>query len=276
MTRWRIDLAYDGTDFRGWAAQPGLRTVQGQLEEWITRILRLDEPARLVVAGRTDAGVHARAQVAHIDLPDGLDAAPLAHRLNRVLPSDIALRSLTRAPAGFDARFSAVWRRYCYRLWDAASAPDPLLRRQVGRVGLPLDVAAMDAAGATLVGLHDFAAFCKHRLGATTIRTLQELSARRLDDASGTIEIWAQADAFCHTMVRCLAGALVAVGSGRRDTAWLVQVAARAHRAGDVPALAPSGLTLERVAYPSDEQLAVRAAQARAVRTMGGTMGAPR
>ncbi|MCL2316764.1 MAG: tRNA pseudouridine(38-40) synthase TruA, partial [Actinomycetia bacterium] len=143
MTRWRLDLAYDGTGFSGWSAQPGRRTVEGELERWLTLILRPEVPVALTVAGRTDAGVHARGQVAHVDLPE-LENDPggtrLAWRLRRVLPGDIQLRALTRAPDGFDARFSAVDRRYCYRLWDTASTPDPLCRVFVRPVSYALDV----------------------------------------------------------------------------------------------------------------------------------------
>ena len=166
--RWRIDLAYDGAAFHGWAAQRDLRTVQGELEHWITMVLRLDSPAELTVAGRTDAGVHARGQVAHLDLSPEHDATHLAHRLARVLPADVVIHRVVRAAPGFDARSSAIWRRYVYRLWDRDSAPDPLLRNHHTLVTERLDVAAMDQAAGLLVGLRDFAPFCRHRDRATT------------------------------------------------------------------------------------------------------------
>lgn len=267
-TRWRLDIAYDGTDFHGWAAQQGLRTVQGELEHWITMVLRLDRPAQLTVAGRTDAGVHAHGQVAHLDLAAAADASQLAHRLGRVLPGDVVVRRISPAPAGFDARFSAIWRRYVYRLWDADSVPDPLLRRQVTKVGERLDLAAMNRAASSLLGLRDFAPFCKHRAGATTVRELTDLQVTRTDDAAGTIEATVQADAFCHSMVRSLMGALWAVGSGRRDEDWLTKVLAQPVRSGEIHVLRPDGLCLERVGYPADDQLAARASQARAVRAL--------
>lgn len=265
MTRWRIDLAYDGTDFHGWAAQPGLRTVQGTLEEWIPRVLRLDGPVTLTVAGRTDAGVHARGQVCHADLPGDEDiSTPLMRRLSRVLPEDIAVSAVTRAPLGFDARFSAVWRRYCYRISD--STTDPLMRHHVAPSRFPLDVEVFNDAAQRLLGLHDFAPFCKPREGATTIRELRELDASRTP--AKTVEVHLLADAFCHSMVRSVVGALCDVAGGRRSMDWLEQVAATDHRHPEVVVMPARGLTLEEVGYPSDTDLATRAATARAVRTL--------
>ncbi|MBK7819546.1 MAG: tRNA pseudouridine(38-40) synthase TruA [Tessaracoccus sp.] len=265
--RLRIDLAYDGTDFHGWAVQPGLRTVQGVLEEWIPRVLRLTDAPQLVVAGRTDAGVHARAQVCHLDI-DGDDdrSAELLRRLQRVLPADIVVSAVRPAPAGFDARFSAVWRRYCYRLVDEAVAPDPLLRNHIAQVRNGIDVDALNTGAQTLLGLRDFAPFCKPRDGATTIRELRELTAHRRVD--GVVEIWLQADAFCHSMVRSLVGALTAVASGQRNLAWLEATAERDVRAPDVQVMPARGLTLEAVGYPADDQLSARALEARATRTL--------
>ncbi len=266
--RWRIDLAYDGTDFHGWARQQGLRTVQGELEHWIATVLRI-EPVTLTVAGRTDAGVHARGQVAHVDLADGIDGEPLAHRLRRALPADIVIAGIRPAPEGFDARFSAIWRRYTYRIWDATSRPDPLVRAMVTAVPEALDVEAMNTAAATLLGLRDFAPFCRYREGATTIRDLTALRVHRLDDTARTVQIDVQADAFCHSMVRSLVGALWAVGAGRRDQAWLARVAASAERHPEVHVMRPQGLCLEEVGYPADDLLAARAVEARAFRVLG-------
>jgi len=267
VTRYRLDLAYDGAAFHGWAAQPGLRTVQGELELWIPRVLRLPGPVELTVAGRTDAGVHARGQVAHVDLP-GDDLAPeLQRRLQRVLPPDVAVRHVAPAPDGFDARFAAVWRRYVYRL--AVAPVDPLLRGHVAGLRAPLDAEAVRSASTVLLGLHDFGAFCRRRDGATTIRELQHLAVRR-DDAGhpGVVAIELRADAFCHSMVRSLVGALVEVGTGRRGAAWLAGLVDTAGRAGDVPVMPPHGLVLEEVGYPSDDQLADRQAEARARRRL--------
>ena len=275
LVRWRLDIAYDGTAFIGWAAQPGQRSVEGDLGDWIGRILALDEPPRLTCAGRTDAGVHARGQVVHLDLPAVSEAGRmglqdtgeiLARRLPRALPDDIAVHRVTRAPDGFDARFSAIWRRYVYRLWDDPADLDPLLRNHVVRHPEPLDVALLTAAGTDLLGLHDFVAFCKRRDQATTIRTLQHVEAVRLADR--TIEVTVQADAFCHSMVRSLMGALTAVASGRRDRAWLRALLTAPERAGDVTVQPAHGLTLEEVGYPADSELATRAAEARTTRTL--------
>ncbi len=182
-TRWRLDIGYDGTNFAGWAAQTGQRTVQGELELWITRLLRLDEPVRLVCAGRTDAGVHARGQVAHGDLDPSVitdGGTELARRLGRVLADDLVVRRIAPAPVGFDARYSAIWRRYVYRIGDASTPPDPLLRNQVTALRAEVDLDAFNAAAAGLLGLRDFGTFCRRRPGATTIRTLLELHAERV------------------------------------------------------------------------------------------------
>jgi tRNA pseudouridine38-40 synthase len=265
-----LDLGYDGTAFSGWASQTGRRTVQGELETWLGRVLGAASP-RLVCAGRTDAGVHARGQVAHLDLdPTTIpDAATTVRRLNRVLPDDLVVWRLGPAAAGFDARFSAVWRRYAYRLAEPSRPVDPLCRNQVTRLRYDLDLERMNHASGRLVGLRDFGAFCRGREGGTTIRTLLDLRAERV--AAGpfrdVIECAVRADAFCHSMVRALVGALVEVGSGRRDAGWLETVAAAAVRDPAIPVLPPGGLTLEEVGYPADAELAERARQARSLRS---------
>jgi tRNA pseudouridine38-40 synthase len=268
--RWRLDLGYDGTAFSGWASQASLRTVQGELETWLGRVLG-SEPPRLVCAGRTDAGVHARGQVAHVDLAPATipDPAAVVARLNRVLPDDLVVWRLAPAAAGFDARFSAVWRRYVYRLAEPSSPVDPLYRNQVTKLRHDLDLDRMNAAAGSLVGLRDFGAFCRGREGGTTIRTLLDLRAARVTAGPlrDVIECTVRADAFCHSMVRALVGALVEVGSGRRDAGWLQSVTAAAVRDPAIPVLAPGGLTLEEVGYPADAELAERAQQARSLRS---------
>jgi tRNA pseudouridine38-40 synthase len=280
--RVRLDLAYDGGGFAGWAAQPGLRTVEQTLADALARVLRLDAAPRLVVAGRTDSGVHARGQVCHVDLPHGAwRAAPgrsaaepgpaLVRRLAGVLPPDVRVRAVEPAPAGFDARFSAVHRRYAYRVSERRWGVDPLRRHDVLDHRRPLDVAAMDAAAASLVGLHDFAAFCRRREGATTVRTLLRYSWSRPAPGSaddGLVVATVVADAFCHSMVRALVGALLSVGEGRRDAGWPARVLAAAARDPAVGVVAAHGLTLEHVEYAPDAELAARASAARAVRTL--------
>lgn len=274
--RLRLDLAYDGTDFHGWAVQPTLRTVQGTLEDALAQILRV-ESVSLTCAGRTDTGVHARGQVVHLDVaPETLgavvgerDAAPvdaLLRRLNGLVPRDIRVRSVGPAPAGFDARFSAIWRRYAYRIADAGHLVDPLRRREVLVRPRELNLAAMNQAAAFLLGEHDFAAFCRKRTGATTIRTLLELSWDR--DDRGLAVATVKADAFCHTMVRSLVGCLVEVGEGRRGTEWAVEVLRQRVRHPAVTVVRPHGLTLEEVVYPPQSELASRAATTRVLRTL--------
>ncbi len=274
--RLRLDLAYDGTGFRGWARQPGLRTVQGTVEAAIARILSGDP--RLVVAGRTDAGVHAAGQVAHVDLTEaqrgrldkGRNPTPeaLAARLTGVLGPypDVIVRRTCLAPAGFDARFSAVWRRYAYRVADRVAGYDPLDRVRTTSVNADLDVDAMDAAARSLIGLHDFAAYCKWREEATTIRTLLEFDWRR--DAAGILVANVKADAFCHSMVRALVGACVAVGEGRLDVSDVVEIRNAGERTSQTKVLAARGLTLTEVGYPADDLLALRAEQTRARRSL--------
>ncbi|MRJ76271.1 tRNA pseudouridine(38-40) synthase TruA [Aeromicrobium sp. SMF47] len=257
--RLRLDLSYDGAGFRGWAVQPGLRTVQGEVETALATILRRDTAPQLTCAGRTDAGVHARGQVAHVDLED-VDPPALERRLRRLLPPDIALRGLTVAPEGFDARFSALQRRYVYRLCDSPAGPDPLVRGSVVGWGRPLDPSLMDAAADHLLGEHDFASFCKRREGATTIRTLLEL---RTDRRGDVLETTVRADAFCHSMVRSLMGALVAVGEGRYAPEWAGQILAGATRDARVKVMPAHGLVLEEVVYPADDALAARAHESR-------------
>ncbi|MEV0389658.1 tRNA pseudouridine(38-40) synthase TruA [Nonomuraea sp. NPDC050643] len=283
MVRLRLDLGYDGTDFSGWARQPGLRTVQGEIEQALGRILRLGAPAMLTVAGRTDAGVHARGQVAHVDVPEGsmaeLDGnrgplgvderlAALVRRLGGVLPLDVRVYRVSVASEGFDARFSAMFRRYAYRVGDAAGGVDPLRRRAVVWHNRPLDLGALNAAAARLLGEHDFAAFCKKREGATTIRELQRLEWVREPD--GVLVATVVADAFCHSMVRALVGSLLAAGDGRRPVEWPGQVLTRGVRDSGVHVAPAHGLCLEEVGYPPEAELAARATATRRVRTASG------
>jgi tRNA pseudouridine38-40 synthase len=278
LLRVRLDLQYDGTDFSGWAVQPGLRTVQGVLTQACATVLRVPrEQVAVVVAGRTDAGVHATGQVCHLDVPatawdavpgrsDLPSAAALLRRLTGVLPADVRVGAASVAPSGFDARFSALRRRYAYRVDDHPAGAPPLRRRDVLAHRRPLDVAAMDAAARAMTGLHDFAAFCRRREGATTVRTLLEHSWTR--DADGLVVARVVADAFCHSMVRALVGAVLAVGDGRRDPGWPLAVLGAGVRDPGVTVAPPHGLVLEEVAYPPDGELAARAREARAVRSL--------
>ncbi len=274
--RVRLDLAYDGTGFSGWAAQPGLRTVEAVLSDGLGTILRIPPP-RLTVGGRTDAGVHARGSVAHLDvdeqvwraLPGRADRTPAQAavvRLGGVLPDDLAVRAVTEVSGAFDARFSALRRRYTYRLGDSPESADPLRRWDTVRSKRLLDPEAMDAAGAALVGLHDFAAFCRPREGATTVRTLLAFGWRR--DESGVVVGTVEADAFCHSMVRALVGAVVAVGEGRRDVDWPRAIRDAGQRAGAVTVMPAHGLCLEEITYPPEDGWAARAAEARATRSL--------
>jgi tRNA pseudouridine38-40 synthase len=278
--RVRLDFGYDGTDFSGWAAQPRLRTVQGVMEDGLTRILRGHRP-RLVVAGRTDSGVHARGQVAHLDLPASvwvdlpgrssrMPEEALVDRLGGVLPGDIVIHRVVRAPEGFDARFSAVERRYAYRVSDRPETRDPLSRRSVLWVKKALDIGILQEASYTLTGLKDFAAFCRSREGSTTIRTLVEFAWHGVVEGpdAGLVVATVRADAFCHSMVRSLVGAVLAVGEGRRDLCWLAEVAASPSRTPRIAVAPPHGLTLEEVTYPLDAELASRAESTRARRVL--------
>ena len=271
VVRVRVDLSYDGTEFSGWAAQPGRRTVEGVLSETLGHVLRLPEAVRLTVAGRTDSGVHARGQVAHADLPADVWAAHaevVLRRLSRALPPDLRVRSIGVAAEGFDARFSPLWRRYAYRICDDPARADPLRRRDTLWNPRPIDLALMNQSASLLLGEHDFAAFCRKREGATTVRALRRLEWER--DADGVAVGSVVADAFCHNMVRALVGALLPVGEGSRPASWPAEVLAAAVRDPAVRVVPPHGLSLEEVRYPAPEQLAARAALTRRVRVEEG------
>lgn len=285
VIRIRLELAYDGTDFAGWAMQPNLRTVQGSLEEALERVLRVDT-ARVTVAGRTDAGVHARKQVAHVDIPitawekvpgrsDRSPAVALSDRLNRLLPPDIVVLSAAPAPDGFDARFSALRRSYSYRISDRVTTRDPLRRTSVLWNRSELDASAMNRAAVPLTGLRDFAAFCKPRPGATTIRHLLDFGWQRETQGpdSGIIVGRLQSDAFCHNMVRALVGACLAVGLGKRAENWPLQMLEGQQRDPGILVVPAHGLTLEGVVYPADDDLGSRADRVRARRTSEETVG---
>lgn len=258
-----MDLAYDGTEFSGWARQPDRRTVQQVVETALGTVLRQPDPPVTTVAGRTDAGVHALRQVAHVDVDGDVEVERLARGVSGLLPPDVALRSLSVAPAGFDARFAALSRWYRYRVCDGV--PNPLRRRDTLYVRRPLDVERMRQAGGGLLGEHDFAAYAKTRPGASTRRRLIRLDVDRADD--GVIAVVAQADAFCHNQMRSMVGALLAVGEGRREVGWPAAVLAAGIRDSAVTVAPAHGLTLLAVDYPAEEGLAERVAVTRQRRT---------
>lgn len=277
--RFRLDLSYDGTDFHGWARQPGLRTVQGVLEDALQRVLGPQASFAVVVAGRTDAGVHARGQVAHVDISgshrlsaagsaDGV-AGGLARKLGSVLTRepDLIVHRASPALPGFDARFSATGRAYTYRIADAGAEWNPLRRRDTLHTGVHLDEAVMHAMARNQIGFRDWAAFCKPRDGATTLRTLTEFSWRR--DAEGVLVASIAADAFCHNMVRYLVGASVAVGRGRLQPAEVDAIRESGHHSPAVVVVPPHGLTLVQVTYPETAlEMAEQVERARARRSV--------
>ena len=276
FVRLRLDIAYDGTDFAGWATQSGQRTVAGVLEQALSTVFR--SQLRLRAAGRTDTGVHATGQVAHVDVPvGGLPNAyprsprpnqpefqPFVRRLGRLLPADVRVHQIVRAPAGFDSRFSALRRHYVYRLSTADYGVEPHQARYITGWPRVLDVDAMAKASRNLLGLNDFAAFCRHREGATTIRDLQRFDWERDGDL---ITAHVTADAFCWSMVRSLVGALLAVGEHRRTADWCAELLTDTRRSSDYAAAPARGLTLVGVDYPPDSELQARTLITRDLRT---------
>jgi tRNA pseudouridine38-40 synthase len=274
--RLRLDIAYDGTDFAGWATQAGQRTVAGVVDEALSTVFRTPIVTR--AAGRTDTGVHATGQVAHVDVP--ADAIPLAYprtrregdaeflplvrRLAKLLTADVRVLDIVRAPNGFDARFSALRRHYVYQVSTAPYGVEPQRARFVAPWPRPLDVAAMADASRNLLGLRDFAAFCRHRDGATTIRDLQRLDWSRDGDL---VTAHVTADAFCWSMVRSLVGALLAVGEGRREPGWCAELLTATRRSSDFAAAPARGLVLVAVDYPPDDELEARITVTRDVRS---------
>lgn len=280
-TRLRLDIAYDGTAFHGWAKQPGLRTVQGEIESAIQQLVRSDEPSQLTVGGRTDAGVHARGQVAHLDVSsmdlrnwlrseyqeDLLSVEVMQRRLNGVLhrsAEDAQILRISRVPGAFDARFSALWRRYEYRLADTTSFVDPLTRHFTVTTERVVDAQLLARASAMLVGLRDFSSFCKPREGSTAIRTLQQFEWTQ--ERTGVFVASIQADAFCHSMVRALVGAVTAVATGRISLEELDQIAEARARTSRFAVMPAHGLSLEEIAYPPEDELGERAEATRARR----------
>ena len=311
LVRLRMDLAYDGGGFHGWARQPGLRTVQGCIEHALSLITGVRRPhggvphnhevwkPRLVVAGRTDTGVHASHQVAHLDIPDGVlescrghmeadGVVALERRLRHLLPADIVLLGLRLAPKGFDARFSAMERTYLYRVSQGGRPGDPRMRGYVLDLEGSLDLQAMNEAARACIGLHDFGSFARPNPGGTTIRkvlaahwdlvpTVNLFGADPDRNAVGYLPAFMEsgltvfrivADAFAHNMVRSLVAACIQVGLGRRSVPWFVDKVARPLREGSTGPIDARGLTLEHVAYPPDDQLAERAQAIRARRTL--------
>lgn len=277
--RIRVDLGYRGTDFSGWARQPGLRTVQATVEDALSKVIRQPEPVKVVVAGRTDAGVHARGQVIHADVelaawqrvPGRSTYTPadaLIRRLTGVLPDDVVAYRAREVTEDFDARFSPLSRTYRYRICDDLERRDPLRADHVVFHRHRLSEKTMDTASRALTGLQDFAAYCKPREGATTIRTLIDFTWERPASGAdeGLVVATVTADAFCHSMVRALVGSAMMVGEGRRGPAWMLDVLTAKDRAQAGKVAAAHGLTLEAVTYPPDEALAARAELTRARR----------
>lgn len=259
--RFRIDFAYDGTHFSGWAKQPDQRTVQGELESALSGLTR--NHVDLVIAGRTDAGVHATGAVAHFDLPE-LDkygkkwsVQDLGYRLNRMLTDEVRIKSVSLAPANFHARFSALRRTYIYKIADGQMLVDPLKRFDITTWYRHLDLSRLNEASSRLLGEHDFATFCKPGGSGTSIRRLEKFHWERLGDA--TLLATVTADAFCYSMVRNIVGAVVCVGEGRYEPEWISTLLANKTRVSESMVFPGRGLTLVSVEYPKDADLAARA-----------------
>jgi tRNA pseudouridine38-40 synthase len=267
LVRIMFDVSYDGTHFAGWARQPDLRTVQGLLEDSLAMMLRVS--VQLTCGGRTDAGVHARHQIVHFDLPASIWrdlGAQLLRRLAHFVPSDVRVNSIGLAPIGFDARFSALRRHYRYRICDVLIGIDPLARINVLNWQAPLDENLMNEASSSLLGKHDFAAFCKKREGATSIRQLEQFTWSR--DEGGLLVADVVADAFAHAMVRSLVGPVIAVGEGRRPVSWPLGMLRSGARSSESIVASPEGLTLERIDYPAPSEMAARAVATRKMREL--------
>lgn len=281
LIRLRLDLAYRGAPFHGWARQPGLLTVQGCLEEALSLITR--QPAQLTVAGRTDAGVHARGQVAHLDVTKDfwlslsrgreesgeLRGERLRARLEglagRGLNGALAIKQVRVVTRDFDARFSALSRTYRYLICDDPRAQDPC-RLDIARTSSPLEETTMQVAAQALCGEHDFLPFAKPREGATTVRTLHSFNISR--PGAGIVQAMIRADAFCHSQVRFMMGALIEIGRGKYQPNWVGELLAAGVRDQRVPLADGRGLTLWEVAYPPEDEYALQAQKAKVVRTL--------
>jgi tRNA pseudouridine38-40 synthase len=266
VVRLRLDVSYDGTGFSGWAIQPGRRTVAGVLVEALVKLAG-EVPLGLTVAGRTDAGVHATGQVCHIDLPGALwdeFETSLLRRLAALMPADARVRAATPVPDTFDARFSATFRRYEYRVADTPWGPEPLRRHDTLGWARPLDLDRLNAAAQGLVGEHDYAAYCKRKEHATTVRAIARLDWRRETD--GVVVATVQADAFCQAMVRSLVGAMLTVGDGRREPGWPATLLTLRERSSAITVAPAHGLTLVAVGYPAAGDYAQRAEATRRLR----------
>jgi tRNA pseudouridine38-40 synthase len=262
--RWRLLIAYDGAAFRGFAVQPEVPPVAGALRQALERTARLSQPPVLTCAGRTDAGVHARGQVVHVDLPNiPYDGTGLARALNRQLAPLVVVRRADEVGPGFDARRSATGRTYRYLVWNAPD-PDPLLAPVAWHVSNPLDLGSMRTASDVLLGSHDFRSFCRRPVGTdasepivrrvTTARWRVDEGPEAVDALQGAgegrlLRFEIAAGSFCHQMVRSLVASLVEVGRGRENAAGLMERlrATTRHRMAD-PAPA-HGLCLVSVAY---------------------------
>lgn len=243
MPVYRLDIAYDGSGFRGYARQEGQRTVQGELDTALATLL--GSRVETAVAGRTDAGVHARGQVVSFESDESVEVVRAQRSLNGILGPEISVWSVTEASEGFNARFSAEWRRYVYRL-DTRPAADPLTRGFVWHVGRPLDADEMREAAGYFRGEHDFSSFCRSVEGKSNVRNLTELT---IDDRAGEVEVWARANAFCHQMVRSVVGHLYDVGRGFTEAGTTPEVISARDRSAVATVAPPHGLTLDEVGY---------------------------
>lgn len=274
LIRYRINLAYDGTAYCGWARQSGHKTVQQSLLDALTLVFgESTNDFSMRVAGRTDAGVHAYAQVAHIDVSAAQikrlgRTKSIAFRLNSILDRDIRIHSFEIAPPGFHARFSATFRRYRFRIADGPVAKDPLQGRYTLWLAHELDLDLMRDGAKEFIGLHDFNSFCKARAGATTIRRMKSIKITRNPDLGGVIEIELIADAFCHNMVRAIVGGLIAVAQGSAQKSEITHVLKVAQKRAPFKVATPEGLTLVEIGYPADDKLEEQAAITRKKRQL--------